>query len=114
GQPPVPLIAAKPTMIRVYVNVTQPMPVTVGVTIAGQAEVRSFSFLNPNCTTQSRRANTDRFGCRSYDFEFGPPEGNWTITVHADTGGAVVAGPISFGFRNTPKTQPIQVVPVTV
>jgi hypothetical protein len=87
GQPPVPIIAGKPAVMRVYFPfVEQTTERTVEVT--GQVDETRAITLSPEggCDAVARRR--ENAGCRSVDFYFTPPEGAWsvTLTVRDDSG----------------------------
>lgn len=77
--PPVPLIANKPLVLRVYMEeVNTATQVTVRLSRVATAE-RTVT-LQPNCTTEESRLQEN--GCQSIDFYFTPPAGNWTATIN--------------------------------
>ncbi|MBI4200733.1 MAG: PD40 domain-containing protein, partial [Chloroflexi bacterium] len=84
GQPPVPIVAKKPAVLRVYPGqVSQATNVTVEVSgIVSGSETMA---LDPACTAEDRRRRNTAGGvqCLSADFYFVPPVGQWTATVKA-------------------------------
>lgn len=83
-EPPVPLIAEKPAVMRVYLGQVQNVvSVRVQAEIPGVLNQTRSLRLQPHCDPDLRR-RLER-GCRSLDFYFQPPEGNWTATVRLMT-----------------------------
>jgi hypothetical protein len=82
---PVPVIAGKPAVFRVYLeevpNVTQ-----VTVEVSGALTGSKAVSLQPQCTAEKQRRNDG--GCASADFYFTPADGDFDITVKVkDTAG---------------------------
>ena len=78
GEPPVPLIAGKPGVVRVYFgSVTDVTPATL--TVAGAVTGSQSVTLQPNCSPTDQRAGNH--GCQSADFYFTPFTGPSTITL---------------------------------
>ena len=78
GEPPIPIIAGKPAVLRVYfAPVTDVTTLTLNLTgdVAGSASID----LQPNCKPEDQRANAN--GCQSQDFYFTPPSGTFTVTL---------------------------------
>lgn len=80
GAPPVPIVARKPAVLRVYPGkvaaVTQ-----ARVTVSGVTNQSITVDLQPQCTAEKYRRQ--EAGCSSIDFYFTPPSGTWTATLAA-------------------------------
>ena len=77
-EPPVPIIADKPAVLRVYlpkVSATTPVTVEVSGAVTGSRTILHSSM----CTVERQRLKSG--GCASVDFYFTPTEGNFDITV---------------------------------
>jgi hypothetical protein len=81
NEPPVPIIAGKPGVLRIYVN-----PPSELATVNMQVVIPAIGYSNnkqvtimSGCSPQNQRL--DQNGCTSTDFYFTPPTGNWTATV---------------------------------
>jgi hypothetical protein len=85
GEPPVPIIANKPAVMRVYLNsVTAATDVTL--TATGDVTGSKTASLLPDCSPTDQRARNN--GCDSMDFYFTPPAGAWNATLTlTDTAG---------------------------
>lgn len=82
-EPPVPVVAGKPAVLRVYMQeVGGVTPVTVEV--SGGVTGSKVLSLQPQCTVEKQRLNQD--GCTSADFYFTPTQGNFDITVRVRDG----------------------------
>jgi hypothetical protein len=78
GEPPVPLIANKPGVMRVYfASVTDASDVTL--TVSGTISESKTLSLQPACSPPDQRAHNN--SCPSMDFYFTPPAGSWTVTL---------------------------------
>jgi hypothetical protein len=87
-EPPVPIIAGKPAVLRVYFDAVQSVN-NVTVHLTGVTDQTRNLALQPNCTPQNQRAHAG--GCQSMDFYFTPPSGSWTATLDViDTTGNVL------------------------
>lgn len=88
GKPPVPLVAGKPAVLRVYmdeVDTTTPVQIEISGVITRRREV----LVQPGCTPEESRRQDN--GCRSIDFYFTPPAGSWSVTIRvADQYGAAI------------------------
>jgi hypothetical protein len=78
GEPPVPIIATKPAVMRVYLN-TVPAATDVVLNITGTINDSKTVSLQPNCQPTDQRAHNN--GCQSIDFYFKPPAGSWNVTL---------------------------------
>ena len=111
GEPPVPIVALKPAVLRVYMQevgtVTQ---VRIRVRIPGVLLRERTITLQPGCRPEENRLDPN---CLSADFYFGPPEGSWTARVETFD---MQANEIeSHDFTLTSRTvKPILQVPVSV
>ena len=111
GEPPVPIVALKPAVLRVYMEeVATVTQVRLRARIPGVLSRERTITLQPGCTPEENRKD-DR--CLSADFYFGPPEGSWTATVDTfDMQGNEIE---SHDFTLTSRTvKPILQVPVGV
>jgi uncharacterized repeat protein (TIGR01451 family) len=78
GEPPVPIVSGKPAVLRVYLDQVDAVG-TVTVKLSGVATESKTMTVAPNCGPLSQRAQTS--ACRSMDFYFTPPTGNWTAQL---------------------------------
>ncbi len=79
GSPPVPIVAGKPTVMRVnFDEVQAPTDFTLEVSGGPITESRT-GFLNPGCTPDDQRRRNN--ACFARDFFFTPPEGPWSLTL---------------------------------
>lgn len=87
-EPPVPVVAGKNGVLRVYMQkVDAVTPVTLRLT--GQISQNRTVTLQPQCQPEDQRRQ--RNGCRSVDFYFTPPEGDWDVNIKVlDNGGNVL------------------------
>lgn len=77
-EPPVPLVAGKPAVMRVYMQqIGSVTPVTVEV--SGAINASRVVALQPQCTVEKQRLRQD--GCVAADFYFTPTAGNFDLTV---------------------------------
>lgn len=98
GEPPVPMIAGKPAVMRVYLEEVQ-SSTTVSLEVSGVTEQSREISLQPNCTPEQQRRGDN--GCASANFYFTPPEGSWTITLKTlDEGGKEIESH-EFPFSST-------------
>jgi Tol biopolymer transport system component len=84
GHPPVPLVAGKPAVMRIYFEeVTNQTSYTVDVSgaVSGSEPVQ----LDPGCTAEDRRKQLN--SCKSVDFYFTPPQGSWSVTLKVRNSG---------------------------
>jgi hypothetical protein len=82
GSPPVPLVAGKPAVMRVYFpSVAQATDYNIHTTLSDYgAGVRDLDVtVLPGCSPTKRR--DDVGGCTSPDIYFTPPEGQWSVSV---------------------------------
>lgn len=76
--PPVPIVADKPLALRVYMEkVDTSTEVTLKLT--GVSTMEQKATLQPNCLPEAARSGEG--GCRSIDFYFTPPAGDWSATL---------------------------------
>lgn len=116
NEPPVPIIAGKPGVMRVYLT---PLPPSVAIasvnlTIPGVNVLNptQLSSLPPGCTSQSQRYQSNP--CFSTDFYFTPPTGPWTATLKVSdpqTGTVSEQEVLNFVSR---QTQPLRLRAVSV
>lgn len=78
GEPPVPLIAGKPAVMRVYFN-SVPKAVSVRLQVAGALNATKAFDVQPRCPPEKSRSHAD--GCPSLDFYFTPPSGSWQVNL---------------------------------
>ena len=101
GEPPVPIIANKPAVLRVYMNeVAQDTTYTVEVSGSVSASPPTItSTVEPGCGPENQRRWDG--ACRSFDFYFTPPAGQWnvTVTVLDSSGNQLETEPFSFSSR---------------
>ncbi len=74
SEPPVPIIAAKPAVLRVYMDQVDAVA-NVTVAISGVATESKNVIVQPNCNSTDQRALSAP--CQSVDFYFTPPTGSW-------------------------------------
>jgi hypothetical protein len=81
GEPPVPIIAFKPGVIRIYVNPPlAPRSVNIELSIPDiDFDQMKSPVLMPNCQPNQQRLPQN--GCSSTDFYFTPGIGSWTATI---------------------------------
>jgi hypothetical protein len=79
GEPPVPIIANKPAVLRVYMNKVEAVT-DVRIDISGVTTQSKQITLQPQCTPEMQRRLTN--GCQSLDFYFTPPSGSFDVTVN--------------------------------
>lgn len=85
GEPPVPVIAKKPGVLRVYMNQVDAVT-NLRVDLSGAVTQSKQITLQPQCTPEMQRKATN--GCQSADFYFVPPSGDFDVTVAlADSSG---------------------------
>jgi uncharacterized protein (TIGR03437 family) len=112
GQPPVPIVANKPAVLRVYMNQVS-MDTTYTVDVSGDVSGNKTQSLEPECTPLSQRQG--QIGCQSFDFPFpNPPVGQWTVTVNvSDSNGNQLEAlePLTFTSVTAP---PLTLVGVSV
>jgi hypothetical protein len=88
GKPPVPIIADKPAVMRVYFDEVD-QPGTYDVSVTGMVSGSETVTLTPACDIERRRKLENN--CESVDFYFTPPEGNWSVSLKIkDQGGATL------------------------
>ena len=87
-EPPVPLIAGKPAVLRFYMQkVNSVTPVTLQ--LSGVVSQTRQATLQPQCSVDDQRR--ERNGCRALDFYFTPPDGDWDVTAKVlDANGQVL------------------------
>jgi hypothetical protein len=85
---PVPVVAGKPAVVRVYLNKVDNVT-NVRVQLVGAINETKNLALQPQCAAEDQRRK--RNGCQSIDFYFTPPEGNWDLKANVlDSSGAVI------------------------
>jgi beta-lactam-binding protein with PASTA domain len=103
GEAPVPIIAGKRGVMRIYVNPpTDVTDVNIQLNIPGVINQTKESELMPSCSRDDQRYV--RNGCSSTDFYFPPPSGSWTATIDVtdpDSGGLIEEDVLPFQSRNT-------------
>jgi hypothetical protein len=115
GEPPVPIVALKPAMLRVYMDeVTSVSSVRIKLRILGDSSSTStekWITLQPSCSPERSRLKQGK--CQSADLYFVPPEGHWTAFLEVyDLGGRLFE---DHEFELHSRTaRPILQVPVTV
>ncbi|GAB4222871.1 MAG: hypothetical protein Kow0062_21730 [Acidobacteriota bacterium] len=79
-EPPVPLVAGKPTAVRVYFKeVSAPRRLQAQFEIPGVTVQHRPVVLMPNCSPDDQRR--ERKGCRSTTFYLNAPPGTWDATI---------------------------------
>jgi hypothetical protein len=87
GEPPVPIVAYKPAVLRCYFQEVQNVT-SVTIRLSGVSNETKTIALQPNCADVDQRAGNR--GCQSMDFYFTPPSGNWqAILDNLDSSGNV-------------------------
>ena len=96
----VPLVARKPAVARFYMDKVNAVT-DVTLRLSGVVSQTRKATLQPHCTPAQQRAH--QAGCRSIDFYFTPPAGNWDLTAEVvDSAGAVLAThALPFSSRTT-------------
>lgn len=110
NEPPVPIIAGKPGVMRVYMKtVFEAALVDVTLSIPNVISQTQTVTLVPGCKPVQQRNQ----GCPSTDFYFTPPSGSWTATleVHDLDGNLVEQHVLPFKSRDT---QPLRLAAVSV
>jgi hypothetical protein len=109
GKPPVPMIAGKPAAMRIYFDeVDQTTNRTVEV--SGEVEGTETVTMTTGCDAEERRKQ--EVGCKSVDFYFTPPEGEWEVTVNVYDDDALVE---HYDFElESVETNPLKIVGVDV
>lgn len=79
GKPPVPLIAGKPAAMRVYFDEVDQQEIRT-VQVSGEFGGTETVTLMPGCDPEERRKQEG--GCKSVDFYFTPPEGEFDVTMN--------------------------------
>lgn len=78
GAPPVPIIAGKPTVARVYFDEEDAGEVRT-VELSDVASAQDTVTVMPGCTVEMQRLQQD--GCESADLYFTPPPGAWKAVI---------------------------------
>ena len=78
GTPPVPIVAGKPAAMRIYMAEVDQTTV-YEIEASGDVNGSRFVSLTPGCTPEQRRKEENN--CRSVDFFFTPPSGDWSTTL---------------------------------
>ncbi len=79
NEPPVPIIANKPAVMRIYFTPDQNNVETYTVQVTGAINGTKTSSVLPECQPVDQRA--DAVPCTSLDFYFIPPAGSWTAAL---------------------------------
>ena len=112
GEPPVPIVRRKPAVVRIYFKEVQSVTdVEVEFEIAGTTMLTQSVALQPNCDRDEQRARDG--GCRSVDFYFRPPTGDWTadITVRDGDGNEIQNKSFDLSSR---RTEPLRLAAVQI
>jgi hypothetical protein len=108
-EPPVPIIAGKPAVLRVYMEpVTTVTPINVETSGAVVGSMKYW--LQPNCTVEQQRLKTA--GCTSPNFYFIPPPGDFDITITLTDGVNEIAShnlPLTARTTNALKLKAVRV-----
>lgn len=108
--PPVPLIANKPLALRIYMEeVDTSTEVTIKLTGLETAEQKVT--LQPNCSPEESRSGEN--GCRSVDFYFTPPNGDWSVNIKVFDGDGNEIESHVFAL-NSVQTEPLTLNAVSV
>ena len=110
GEPPVPIVAGKPAIMRVYFK-EMDVSTTFTVEVSGVLEGHRHVILANECTPAERRKMSN--GCTSVDFYFTPPAGDWSVTLTVRDALDEVLESHTFDLRSV-TTAPITVVPVDI
>jgi hypothetical protein len=78
GEPPVPIVAGKPAVARVYFD-EDSQGETRTAELSDVASAAATVTVGQACTVEKQRRQDD--GCMSADLYFTPPEGEWTATI---------------------------------
>ena len=104
GEPPVPIIAGKPGVMRIYT--IPPMDLrAVNMELAIGAigfDQTKQAILQPNCAPTQQRSHANM--CQSTDFYFTPPSGSWSATITVsdpNTGATAQVETLDFESRTT-------------
>lgn len=102
GEPPVPVIANKPAVLRVYMRRFD-QAADVRIDISGPLSQSKFLTLQPQCVPQTERRRTN--GCQSVDFYFTPPVGPFPtmLTLFDINGNTLETDTLSFESRQADK-----------
>jgi len=112
GTPPVPIVAGKPAVMRVYFGEVQETAV-YEVEATGDVSGSRFVQLAPGCTPAQRRSGENAF-CTSLDFAFMPPAGDWSTTLKVRRQqDSQVLEELEFNLTSV-ETVPLVLKPVTV
>jgi CSLREA domain-containing protein len=81
-EPPVPIVARKPAVMRVYFSEVE-TPTQMTTEVSGLFNESQSKTLHPGCTPDNyrRMQKSNGVACRSADFYFIPPEGSWSLTL---------------------------------
>ena len=87
GSPPVPIVAGKPAVMRIYASeVDTQTDVTFAVTFDGGATIEESVTLGTECTADDRRVQPpSKPQCKSVNIYFTPPSGSFTVELTATT-----------------------------
>jgi len=77
-EPPVPIVAGKPAVLRVYMKKVEAVT-EVQMKVSGAINNTKRISLQPQCTPEKTRRNEN--GCTSVNFYFTPPAGSWDLKV---------------------------------
>ena len=109
-EPPVPLVAGKPAVLRFYMQkVNSVTPVTLQ--LSGVVNQTRNATLQPQCSVDDQRRQ--RGNCRALDFYFTPPAGNWDVTAKIVDGSGQVLETTVLPFKSR-KTDTVTLKAVSV
>ena len=100
NEPPVPIIAGKAAVMRVYFNPVQDVTIYT-VQVTGVIDESKALYLVPDCAPTDQRGRQG--ACTSMDFYFSPPIGDWTanLSVMDSDGNVVEQETLNFVSRTT-------------
>ena len=110
GAPPVPMVAGKPAVMRVYLSEVE-KNTRRGVEVTGTANGFMDVDVMPGCSPSDQRRQEE--GCLSTDFYFTPPSGAWSVTLTVFDGDGREFQSFQFDLVSV-DTIPLEIVPVPV
>jgi hypothetical protein len=111
---PIPIVAGKPAVMRVYFNAVQQATdyhITTNAGAFGGTSEDLTVHLEPGCTATQRRDHTNH--CESTDFYFIPPQGDWTMSLDIIDAATKSVYKHDFAFT-TARSAPLTIVVVPV
>jgi hypothetical protein len=119
GQPPVPIVADKPAVMRIYMKtVVTGTPYYIVATLPNGTEVKHAIYYLPKCASGAAwtPANQRNGTCPSFKFYFTPPKGNWsvTLTVYNLPPNAGTGMPLTLSFKGSQQQNNVTLRPVRV